>query len=121
MRGRHLHGDTCRHLLGRIRYILFSCVTSSIVSNSQSLPCRQGYKQKKAFILTQGPLTNTCRDFWKMVYDRNCGVIVMLTGIFEEEEVRERNGLGRSGGGGGGEDITWWEIHRNYEQKVLCY
>ena len=45
-----------------------------------------GYKQKKAFILTQGPMNNTCRDFWKMVYERNCGAIVMLSAIVENEE-----------------------------------
>lgn len=47
----------------------------------------QGYKQKKAFIITQGPLENTCRDFWKMVYERDCSSIVMLSGIVENDKV----------------------------------
>jgi len=45
-----------------------------------------GYKQKKAFIIAQGPLDTTCRDFWKMVYERNCGAIVMLSAISENGE-----------------------------------
>ena len=32
-------------------------------------------------------MEETCRDFWKMVYERECGVIVMLSGLVEEGEV----------------------------------
>lgn len=49
----------------------------------------QGYKQKKAFIITQGPMENTCRDFWKMVYERDCSSIVMLSGIIENDQVSQ--------------------------------
>ncbi len=45
----------------------------------------QGYKQKKCFIIAQAPMENTIRDFWKMVSDRECGVIVMLSELEEEE------------------------------------
>ena len=43
----------------------------------------QGYKQKKAFVITQGPLQSTVRNFWKMIYDRKCAVVVMTTGLVE--------------------------------------
>eukprot|EP00731_Ephydatia_muelleri_P018888 Em0011g928a len=42
-----------------------------------------GYKKQKAFIIAQGPLKSTCRDFWKMVCDRKCGAIVMLSQLEE--------------------------------------
>ena len=54
-----------------------------LLSLSFSLFCPQGYKQQKAFIITQGPMDTTTRDFWKMVYDRKCGAIVMLSKLSE--------------------------------------
>ena len=48
----------------------------------------QGYKQQGAFIITQGPMQSTARDFWKMVHDRKCGVIVMLSDVVEGGQVR---------------------------------
>ena len=32
-------------------------------------------------------MKSTCRDFWKMVYERECGVIVMLSDLVENGEV----------------------------------
>ena len=46
------------------------------------------YRQKHAFIISQAPMEETCRDFWKMVHERECGVIVMLSGLVEEGRVR---------------------------------
>ncbi|CAI8052191.1 Receptor-type tyrosine-protein phosphatase S [Geodia barretti] len=43
-----------------------------------------GYKQKRAFIIAQSPMESTARDFWKMVHDRKCGVIVMLCDLLED-------------------------------------
>ena len=48
----------------------------------------QGYKQQRAFIIAQSPMESTARDFWKMVIDRKCGVIVMLCDFVEDGEVR---------------------------------
>jgi len=47
----------------------------------------QGYKQQKAFIIAQGPMESTCRDFWKMICERGCGVIVMLSRLNEDGKV----------------------------------
>ena len=47
----------------------------------------QGYKQRRGFIIAQAPIKSTCRDFWKMVYEKECGVIVMLSDLVENGEV----------------------------------
>ena len=43
----------------------------------------QGYKQKKGFIIAQSPMASTVGDFVKMLYERKCGVVVMLCGCEE--------------------------------------
>ena len=49
----------------------------------------QGYKQQRAFIIAQSPMESTARDFWKMIYYRKCGVIVMLCDLVEDGEVKQ--------------------------------
>ena len=43
----------------------------------------QGYKHKRAFIVAEGPMQSTVRNFWKMIYERNCAVVVMTSGLLE--------------------------------------
>jgi len=50
----------------------------------------KGYKQYKGFIVTQAPMENTCQDFWKMVFERGCGLIVMLSDLVENGEVTSK-------------------------------
>ena len=47
----------------------------------------QGYKKQKGFIVAQAPMESTYQDFWKMVCERECGVIVMLSDLVENGEV----------------------------------
>ncbi|CAH0718229.1 unnamed protein product, partial [Brenthis ino] len=47
-----------------------------------------GYKQRNAFICTQGPLPKTFGDFWRMVWEQNSLVIVMTTRTVERGRVK---------------------------------
>jgi netrin-G3 ligand len=42
-----------------------------------------GYKQRNAFIATQGPLKETEQEFWRMLWEQESKVIVMLTKLTE--------------------------------------
>ena len=37
-----------------------------------------------SYIASQGPLSNTCQDFWQMVWEQGVSIIAMVTA----EEVR---------------------------------
>jgi len=71
---------TLAHLLASLRYISLHVHM-------------QGYKQYKGFIIAQAPMQFTCRDFWKMVYERECGVVVMLSDLVENGRLGHNQGF----------------------------
>jgi tyrosine-protein phosphatase non-receptor type 9 len=47
-----------------------------------------GYKQKNAYISTQGPLEDTIEDFWLMIWQESVNVIVMTTKVRESKAIK---------------------------------
>lgn len=47
--------------------------------------CSQGYGGRpRVFIATQGPLSNTVDDFWRLVWHETVPIIVMVTRLTEK-------------------------------------
>jgi len=47
-----------------------------------------GYKQPRAYIASQGPLPSTMDDFWRMTWEQNSRIIVMVTQCTERGRVK---------------------------------
>ncbi|KAM6963148.1 protein tyrosine phosphatase receptor type Fa [Aplochiton taeniatus] len=42
-----------------------------------------GYRQQRAYLATQGPLAETTEDFWRMLWEHNSTIVVMLSKLRE--------------------------------------
>uniref|UniRef100_A0AAY5F2S2 protein-tyrosine-phosphatase n=1 Tax=Electrophorus electricus TaxID=8005 RepID=A0AAY5F2S2_ELEEL len=42
-----------------------------------------GYRQQRAYIASQGPLAETAEDYWRMLWEHNSTIVVMLTKLRE--------------------------------------
>lgn len=47
-----------------------------------------GYHSRREFIASQGILASTRNDFWRMIWQQDVRVIIMLTKCIEAEQVR---------------------------------
>lgn len=48
----------------------------------------QGYRNREIFITTQAPLKRLLEEFWRMIWEYECYVLVMLANLVEDDEVR---------------------------------
>ncbi|XP_028970308.1 receptor-type tyrosine-protein phosphatase kappa isoform X17 [Esox lucius] len=58
-------------------------------SNYINAALMDSYRQPAAFIVTQHPLPNTVKDFWRLVYDYGCTSLVMLNEVDLAQVTRE--------------------------------
>uniref|UniRef100_A0A673UBQ0 Receptor-type tyrosine-protein phosphatase eta n=1 Tax=Suricata suricatta TaxID=37032 RepID=A0A673UBQ0_SURSU len=79
-RGKNRYNNVLPYDISRVKLSVQSHSTDDYI-NANYMP---GYHSKKDFIATQGPLPNTLKDFWRMVWEKNVYAIVMLTKCVEQ-------------------------------------
>ncbi|XP_059914578.1 LOW QUALITY PROTEIN: receptor-type tyrosine-protein phosphatase mu-like [Gadus macrocephalus] len=73
--------NRCMDVLPPDRCLPFLITIDGESSNYINAALMDSYKQPSAFIVTQHPLPNTAKDFWRLVLDYHCTSIVMLNDV----------------------------------------
>nr|XP_045004375.1 receptor-type tyrosine-protein phosphatase eta [Jaculus jaculus] len=79
-RGKNRYNNVLPYDISRVKLSVQTHSADDYI-NANYMP---GYHSKKDFIATQGPLPNTLKDFWRMVWEKNVYAIVMLTKCVEQ-------------------------------------
>ncbi|KAF6722141.1 Receptor-type tyrosine-protein phosphatase mu [Oryzias melastigma] len=88
--------NRCMDVLPPDRCLPFLITIDGESSNYINAALMDSYKQPSAFIVTQHPLPNTVKDFWRLVMDYHCTSIVMLNDV-DPAQYWPENGLHRLG------------------------
>ena len=62
-------------------------VTSDLRDEYLNANFIDGFRRPKAYIGTQGPMQGSFPEFWRMIWEQNTTVIVMITHLFEGGKV----------------------------------
>ncbi|XP_048858089.1 receptor-type tyrosine-protein phosphatase mu-like isoform X6 [Brienomyrus brachyistius] len=73
--------NRCMDVLPPDRCLPFLITIDGESSNYINAALMDSYKQPSAFIVTQHPLPNTVKDFWRLVLDYHCTSMVMLNDV----------------------------------------
>ena len=74
-------------MLAKFEYVCCTCVICGMpTAIFFCLSYLKGYRFLCTYIATQGPLSNTVNDFWKMIMEQQSKTIVMLCPLAEEGE-----------------------------------
>uniref|UniRef100_A0A3Q2HY11 protein-tyrosine-phosphatase n=1 Tax=Equus caballus TaxID=9796 RepID=A0A3Q2HY11_HORSE len=73
--------NRCMDILPPDRCLPFLITIDGESSNYINATLMDSYKQPSAFIVTQHPLPNTVKDFWRLVLDYHCTSVVMLNDV----------------------------------------
>ncbi|XP_054997412.1 LOW QUALITY PROTEIN: receptor-type tyrosine-protein phosphatase eta [Sorex araneus] len=79
-RGKNRYNNVLPYDFSRVKLSIQTHSTDDYI-NANYMP---GYHSKRDFIATQGPLPNTLKDFWRMVWEKNIYAIIMLTKCVEQ-------------------------------------
>ncbi|ELU07177.1 hypothetical protein CAPTEDRAFT_228741 [Capitella teleta] len=83
----------CQNNLPKNRYTDVLCLDHSrvqLANDSDYINANfvDGYRQKNAYISSQGPLPRTFLDFWRMVWEQMVLVVVMTTRTVERQRIK---------------------------------